>query len=97
MKYLFAVVIVLFFSCNKDLENNPTKISGIVSAQGISTYQYGTHILTDDNGNLLYALRSNCTNLDKYLNKNVEIKGRKIKGYPVSGGPEYLEVSNVDQ
>lgn len=94
-KFLFVFIIVLTLSCNKDTEFGSTKSSGGMQVQGMSTYMYGTHILTDNAGKTLYALRSKTVDLDKYNNKNVEIKGNKIKGYPVDGGPEYLDVSCV--
>ncbi len=98
MKYktfLFAFVILLTVSCKKDTEFVVTKTSGVVKAQGTTTYMYGTHILTDNNGNTLYALRSSSVILDDYINKTVEIKGHKVKGYPVEGGPEYIDVSKI--
>jgi len=98
MKYLiFILTFVIFFtlSCSKDIEFRSIKLSGVLNVQSASTYQYGTHILTDNSGNLTYALRSKTETLDKYIGKNVEITGHKVKGYPVDGGPEYLEVTKI--
>jgi hypothetical protein len=81
-------------SCQKETAFATTKASGIIRQQGVSTYQYGTHVLTDDTGKTLYALRSK-KNLDNYIGKHVEIKGKKVNGYPVENGPEYLEVTKV--
>lgn len=56
---------------------------------------YGTHVLTNDHGQTLYALKSSSVKLDDYIDKNVEISGSKIEGYPIDGGPEYIEVSKI--
>jgi hypothetical protein len=36
---------------------------GIIKKQGLTTYMYGTHILEDDNGKTLYALKSDSIKL----------------------------------
>ena len=94
--FLVAFLFVTASSCQKT-EPGAVKATGILRKQGASAHQCGTHVLIDANGQLLYALRSRKANLDKYDNKSVEIKGRKIKGYPVDGGPDYLEVSQVKE
>ena len=63
--------------------------------QGITTYMYGTHVLTNDLGQTLYALRSKSLVLDDYIGQSVEISGIKVQGYPVDGGPDFLEVSEI--
>lgn len=98
MKYsnfLFLFLLILTLSCKKGTEFCSVKSSGIIHAQGITTYMYGTHVLVDNTGKTVFALRSNTVNLDQYIDKKVEIKGNKVKGYPVDGGPEYLDVSDV--
>jgi hypothetical protein len=69
---------------------------GIIKKQGATTYMYGTHILLNDNGQTLYALKSNTINLDNYIDKRVAVKGDLISGYPVDGGPDYLDVKLVE-
>lgn len=54
---------------------------------------YGTHTIL--NKDKIYALRSSTINLDHYVNQTVTIKGNKIKGYPVDGGAEYIDVKEV--
>lgn len=93
LKILLAVLITLSFSCKKN--NNLNALKGIVKAQGITTYMYGTHVLTNDQGQTLYALHSSSVKLDDYIDKHVEISGSKIEGYPIDGGPEYIEVSKI--
>lgn len=65
------------------------EIRGTLQAQGITTYLYGSHTLPG------YALRSSTVKLDDYLNQKVTVRGHKIDGYPVDGGPDYIEVEEI--
>lgn len=56
---------------------------------------YGTHVLVDGNGRILYALKSNRLDLDRYVGKEVTVSGELIGGYPVEGGPEYMNVDKL--
>jgi hypothetical protein len=60
--------------------------TGTIQQQGMTTYQYGTHILGE------FTLRSSVVDLDKYIGKSVTVVGHLIKGYPIEGGPKFLEV-----
>ncbi len=68
-------------------------VSGKLSALGMSTFQYGTHILKDDSKT--YALRSSKVDLKAFEGKDVIVKGLKVSGYPVDGGPEFLDVQEI--
>lgn len=96
--YILVAVFVLAVtpSCKKETEFRVTKDIGTIQKQGITTYQYGTHVLLDDSGQTSYALKSDKLNLDDYVNKLVEVKGHLVKDYPVDGGPEYLDVTRVE-
>jgi hypothetical protein len=91
-KSLFVVILICLsvISCDKE-DGNPDniEITGTIQEQGITTYQYGTHTVSG------YALRSNAVNLDDYVNQNVTVVGYKIDGYPVDGGPDYIEVQEI--
>lgn len=102
MKTLLSIALltaVLLGACTnrKKTALQPTQIQmelkGVLSKQGITTYQYGTHVLTQDS--TIYALKSTAVNLDKYINQTVTITGDLVKGYPLSGGPLYIEVKSV--
>ncbi|GGG93839.1 hypothetical protein GCM10007422_03910 [Pedobacter zeae] len=67
--------------------------SGTIEKLGMTTFQYGTHLLKGDNKT--YALKSASINLDTYLDKKVTIKGKKVAGYPLDGGPELIEVTLI--
>jgi hypothetical protein len=69
-----------------------TEAAGIVQKRGVTTYMYGTHILS---GSKIYALKSDTIKLDRYLGKAVMVSGRLVPGYPMSGGPEFLDVDMV--
>jgi hypothetical protein len=69
-------------------------LSGKLEALGMSTFQYGSHIL--NSGGKTYALKSAKVNLKSYEGKEVIVKGLKVAGYPVDGGPEFLDVQEVD-
>ena len=88
---LIGIIISFsFISCDKDAINTDNvEITGTIQKQGITTYQYGTHTISG------YALRSSSVTLDDYVNQNVTVVGYKIDGYPVDGGPDYIEVEEI--
>lgn len=90
-KTLLGVIICLSaISCDKDDTNSKRiEITGTIQKQGITTYQYGTHTISG------HALRSSSIALDNYINQNVTVIGYKIDGYPVDGGPDYIEVEEI--
>lgn len=100
-KILLILIIISFAGCGSDSSNNPAEIygvkaAGIVKRQGTTTYMYGTHVLIDGDGRTLYALKSDNINLDNYIDKRVMVKGDLVDGYPVDGGPNYLNVKSVE-
>jgi len=68
---------------------------GIVKKQGMTSYMYGTHVLVNENGRTLHALKSDRINLDSYVGKKVTVSGELVPGYPVENGPNYLHVGSV--
>jgi len=90
---LFVAVITGCSSMNTANKGAAVTASGTIEKLGMSTFQYGTHLLKAENKT--YALKSSTINLDTYLNKPVTIKGKKVAGYPVDGGPELIEVTLV--
>ena len=75
------------FSCDK--KSSAIEATGTIQQQGITTYQYGTHVIPG------FALRSNTIDLDSYIGQTVTVIGRLIDGYPVENGPDYLEVEEI--
>src|SRR3989339_920665 len=78
-------------------------VSKIITAQGNiqplegSIWQYGTHTLLDEDVDILYALSSDAVTLDDYNRKKVEVQGSLKEGYPVDGGPPYMEVDAIKE
>jgi hypothetical protein len=69
--------------------------AGIIKKQGVTSYMYGTHVLVNENGRTLYALKSDRINLDPYVGRKVTVYGELMKGYPVENGPNYLNVGSL--
>lgn len=96
--FFLIFLTALLFACSSLLQSNELmKHTGIIERIEISTWQYGTHTLNDENGKILFALRSSDIDLNKYQNKKVIIWGNKISGYPVDGGPIYIDVKKVEE
>lgn len=97
MKYLvvLGVLIGLLGACSTTREVDPSLmvVEGVLKQQGITTYQYGTYTLSGEDG--FFALSSNEVDLGPYVDQEVEIRATKIAGYPVDGGPVYLQVQAV--
>jgi hypothetical protein len=70
------------------------QLTGLLEKQGITTYQYGTHVLKTKD--VIYALKSDAIDLSLFVGKSVQIKGEPVKGYPVSGGPIYVNVISIE-
>ncbi len=88
-------LILIFFSttCNTGDNSDVLEITGTIQEQGMTSYQYGTHTLT--NNETFYAIKSDGVDLNNYLNQEVTVKAEKIEGYPIEGGPDYLRVLEV--
>lgn len=92
LKILFigTVICLSVISCRKDHNHlESIEVSGTIQKQEMTTYQYGTHTISG------YALRSSSILLDDYIDQQATIVGKKIEGYPVDGGPDFLEVELI--
>lgn len=87
--------ILIFFAatCSSSRQNDKMELTGTIQEQGITSYQYGTHVLRMPND--FYALKSDAVDLNEYLNEEVTVVAERIPDYPVDGGPEYLLVLEV--
>ncbi|WP_442590877.1 hypothetical protein ACSBL2_06560 [Pedobacter sp. AW31-3R] len=96
-KIIFLLALVSAMSSCKTMyapaEKGQMTLSGTIEESGMTTYQYGTHVLKG--AAQTYALRSTTVKLGEYIGKNVKLKGVKIEGYPVENGPDYIEVKEV--
>lgn len=80
-------------SCSSGNTNEANMYTGVIQPAGITSYQYGTHTLQTIDS--LYAIKSDSIDLQPFETKEVTIQANKIDGYPVDGGPVYLNVLEV--
>jgi hypothetical protein len=71
--------------------------NGVLQRQGTTTYQYGDYILIDESGKTIYALRSEAVQLLNYIGKRITVEGLLVEGYPIEGGPPYLDVVTINE
>jgi hypothetical protein len=93
---ILSLFVAVFSGCGAMKNGNSSgtvTASGTIEKLGMTTFQYGTHLLKAENRT--YALKSATINLDTYLDKKVTIKGKKVSGYPLEGGPEFIDVTLV--
>ncbi len=90
---LFIVTISSCSSMRNGSSAGRITVTGTIEKLGMSTFQYGTHLLKTNNKT--YALKSSQIKLDVYIDKTVTIKGIKVAGYPIDGGPELIEVTLI--
>ena len=90
---LFVATISGCSSMNNNNSAGTITVKGKVEKLGMTTFQYGTHLLKAENKT--YALKSATINFDDYINKEVTVKGKKVAGYPIDGGPELIDVTLV--
>ncbi len=96
LAYLGIVGLMLIqTSCVSTMTDAENRYSGVIEPAGFTTYQYGTHkLITKDS---FYALRSEEIDLNKYESMEVTLTASKIEGYPVDGGPVYLNVESIEK
>ncbi len=68
---------------------------GFIKTAGITSFNYGTHVLVSGNGEILYALESSSVDLSDFTKGEATVTGKIDPDYPVDGGPEFLSVSDV--
>lgn len=99
MKYSSAIIISILFlistACGTSRSDEDNTYSGIMQPAGITSYQYGTHILKAEN--TFYALKSDNIELKDHEGKKVNLQAKKVEGYPVDGGPVYLNVTKINE
>jgi len=94
-------IILLFVAClslascsvQKPTAANTVQLSGTIEPLGMSTFQYGTHLIKS--AGVTYSLKSTKVNLDSFAGKVVTLIGVKVSGYPVENGPELVDVVSV--
>jgi len=93
---LLSIVVAGLSSCST-VKNSATSeditLTGTIQEFGMTTFQYGSHKMKS--ADTLYALRSSKVQLQDYLDKAVTLKGTKVAGYPIEGGPALIEVTSI--
>lgn len=83
---------------NNKKEEKVAKIietEGIVATKEISLFEKGTHVLMDEEGNILYILESKTENISKYEKKEVKIKG-ELKEESNENGESLLTIITIE-
>lgn len=89
-----SLVLVACSSQKNDYDSKTrSQYTGLIEKQGITSYQYGTHTLNTEAA--LYALKSETVDLDSYVGKTISLTAELVDGYPVDGGPIYLNVIKI--
>lgn len=91
--FVVGLAIVGCSTVKSGTDKNMVVLKGKIEPLGMSTFQYGTHIINA--ADKIYALKSSKVNLATYEGKDVVVKGLKVAGYPVDGGPEFIDVLEV--
>ena len=93
---LLFIITALFcmYGCGINDDKNIVA-EGVLLELGMTVFQYGSHQLVDDAGDLLYALESTEVDLDKYLKKEVEVIGIFYDMGNLEGGPGLIDVISV--
>ncbi len=92
--FAITVLVLVTTACGSG-NTDSNQYSGTIEAAGITSYQYGTHRLMA--GEDVFALKSDSIDLVNYEGTNVIITAEKIEGYPVDGGPVYLNVTKIKE
>ena len=95
---LLGVLAVMLATSAPALAESEPMLTGVIEKPELTTYQYGTHSITDEVGGELYALNSEDVDLDAYVGQRVTVFGASVPGYEdgqVEGGPPLFYVTRV--
>ena len=76
------------------------QVRGVIRGLEATSLQYGTHGLYTEDGELLYALRSEAVRLDDYAERPVHVYGTPDPDYAgetAEGSPDLLNVTGVHE
>lgn len=93
---ILITIISLTGKCNNESKaEDLMEVTGKIEKIEMTSWQYGTHTLSNEKE--FYALRSEKINLDDHIGKEITVSAKRIEGYPVDGGPEFLQVEKVKE
>ena len=93
---VLAIVVAGLSSCSIVKSSSASEVvtlTGTIQEMGMITFQYGSHKIKS--GDKTYALKSTKVQLGNYTDKAVTLKGTKVAGYPIEGGPAFIEVNSI--
>ena len=93
--FIFGSIVAFASAATPAKQTKSVTAQGTMQDAGITTYQYGQYALVDKSGHTLFALRSSKLDLAQFVGKSVKITGTLVSGYPVDGGPKFLDVKSV--
>jgi hypothetical protein len=96
---VLATVVIAMALAAPALAQESVTATGTMESQGFTTYQYGTHVVTDEGSGAFYVLSSDVVDLDAYAGQRVTVYGTLVPGYEsgqVEGGPPLVDVTWVD-
>jgi hypothetical protein len=99
MKRLVVLVAMTLALTAPALAQESVTATGAMERLGITTYQYGTHSVTDEASGTFYVLSSDVVDLDAYAGQRVTVYGTLVPGYEygqVEGGPPLVDVTWVE-
>jgi hypothetical protein len=70
---------------------------GTIRRQGMTTYQYGEFVLIHPDRHIICAMREGQVKLEERVGQYVKIEGSMIPGYPIDGGPDYVEIDVCEE
>lgn len=76
------------------------QVRGVIRGLEATSFRYGTHGLYSEDGELLYALRSDAVRLDDYAGRPVHVHGTPDPDYAgdaAEGKPDLLNVTGVHE
>jgi starvation-inducible outer membrane lipoprotein len=99
MKRLVVVaVMVALATAAPVMAQESVVATGTMERLDITSYQYGSHAITDEASGAFYVLNSDVVDLDAYDGQRVTVYGTLVPGYEsgqVEGGPPLVYVTEV--
>jgi len=100
MKRLAVLVMVVAMALAAPaLAQESVTATGAMEGLGITTFQYGTHAVTDEASGAFYVLSSDVVDLETYTGQRATVYGTLVPGYEygqVEGGPPLVDVTWVE-
>jgi len=99
MKRLVVVAVMVALAAAAPVMAQESVVTtGAMERLDITSYQYGTHAITDEPSGAFYVLSSDVVDLDAYAGQRVTVYGTLVPGYEsgqIEGGPPLVYVTEV--